>query len=355
MKSSQILARRSKFDEACQMQAEACAALGSAFTAQLCELMATHRFSAPKLEEKLAIWPGDVTYRVHSVPLRVCGALNALARSGQVPELTALYPPHHTNKLDAHFWQVLDDAVCAHESQILDQLDFAPQTNEVRRASALMPALLRLLQQFELPIKLYEMGASAGLNLALDHFGYKLGEQYYGPQDAPFSLQPDWQGPPPPSAHLNIVERRGCDLNPLNVATPDGKERLMSYIWPDQTERVARTELAIQLATQLAVRVDKLDAATWLKQQLTVREPGYLHVVFNTVAFQYFPPAAQLEIRAFLDQIGGEEKSNCPLAWVQLETDGNRPGFAITQQVWPGGEEAELGRADAHGRWVTWH
>lgn len=355
MNKPQILARRAKFNIACEMQAEACAALGSPFTAQLCELMAEHCFSSAKLEDKLANWPGDMTYRVHSVPLRLCGALNSLARSGQAPELTALYPPHHAKTLDKQFWQVLDRTVEKFEAQIFAQLEFAPQTNEVRRASGVMPALLHLSATYKLPIKLYEMGASAGLNLAMDQFAYQFADQHYGPQNASVTLRPDWQGPPPPHAPIEISHRAGCDLNPLDVATPDGKARLMSYIWPDQIERVERTEYAIDLATQLEVAVEKQDAANWLKQQLATLTPGQLHVVYNTVAFQYFPPKVQREIRTLLAERGREAAPDRPLIWLQLEMDGNQPGFAISQHAWPGAEAVELGRADAHGRWVTWH
>lgn len=54
---------RKEFRQACEMQAEACAALGSPFTSQLCTLMGQRVFSAPKLEHKLSQWPGDMSYR----------------------------------------------------------------------------------------------------------------------------------------------------------------------------------------------------------------------------------------------------------------------------------------------------
>ncbi|MCF4097106.1 DUF2332 domain-containing protein [Maritalea mediterranea] len=355
MKTPFRAARRAKFTYACELQAEACAALGSPFTAQLCQLMATHQFSSAMLEDKLATWPGDLTYRVHAVPLRLCGALNALARSGQMPALTALYPPHHTNQLDQAFWQVLDRAASDFEDQILAQLAFAPQTNEVRRASALMPALLRLAARFNMPIKLYELGASAGLNLALDHFAYQLGAQHYGPAAAPFTLKPDWQGPTPPAAQLDIVHRVGCDLNPLDSHSPADVARLISYIWPDQTERVDRTEQAIEVAKELDIRLDAADAAAWLEHQIDQLQPGHMHVVYNTVAFQYFPPPVQQRISALLAAKGASATKDMPLVWLQLEKDGHQPGFTITQQLWPAGETHILGRADAHGRWITWH
>lgn len=355
MSTDKFRANRAEFAQACQMQSKACAGLGSPFTAQLCQLMASNRFSSPRLEQKLTTWSGDLTYRGDSVPLRLCGAFNALARSGQIPSLTALYPPHHAHQLNESFWQVLDHAASEFEDQILAQIEFAPQTNEVRRASALMPALLNLSTTFQLPIHLYELGASAGLNLALDHFAYQFADEKLGSHAAPFTLQPDWQGPTPPSAPLNIVARAGCDLNPLNTSNAENAARLLSYIWPDQTDRVARTEKAITLANQLNINIDAADAATWLKQKLAHLEPGHLHVVYNTVAVQYFPASAREEICNFLAAKGGATTAATPLVWLQLEVDDQKPGFAITQQLWPTGNVLEVGRADAHGRWVIWH
>ena len=51
-------------------------------------------------------------------------------------------------------------------------------------------------------------------------------------------LEQAWAGAPlPVGADLRVVERGGCDVSPVDVATEDGCLTLTSYVWPDMTAR----------------------------------------------------------------------------------------------------------------------
>ncbi|NJR13859.1 MAG: DUF2332 family protein [Phyllobacteriaceae bacterium] len=65
--------------DAFQRQSEACEALGSPFTAQLCRRIASVGLPQGAVHQRLTHWPGDVTSKGDSVPLRVAGALHRLA------------------------------------------------------------------------------------------------------------------------------------------------------------------------------------------------------------------------------------------------------------------------------------
>ncbi len=225
-----------------------------------------------------------------------------------------------------------------------------PQTNEVRRSAALIAAGHLLAQRFGLPLALSELGASGGLNLMWDHFALCANGHVFGPEDATVQLVPEWTGPLPPADKPRVVERRGVDLNPINTHDPTGQLRPMAYLWPDQAERLTLTRAAIALQD---APVDCADAIDWLASRLPPR-PGQCHLIYHTIAWQYFPTEAQTRGRALIEAAGVRATADTPLAWLSMENDNADVGAAVTLRCWPGGDVETLGRADFHGRWMHW-
>jgi hypothetical protein len=214
--------------------------------------------------------------------------------------------------------------------------------------------LLTVAQRFGLPLVTSEIGASAGLNLIWDRFAYALGGAPWGDTASPVGIAPEWDGPPPPVPSAVVFARAGCDQAPLDPALHRDRLHLLSFVWADQAERLARTEAAINLARDAGVKVAKADAADWLKSRLVDRHPGCVHVVYHSIVRQYLDPARRDRISALIVEAGPRANHHAPLAWLRLESDGAEPGAAITLTIWPGAEELTLGRADYHGRWVRW-
>ncbi|MEL7132582.1 MAG: DUF2332 family protein, partial [Pseudomonadota bacterium] len=230
----------------------------------------------------------------------------------------------------------------------------APQTNEVRRSAALIAMAHVAVTHFDRPIVLSELGASGGLNMMWDHFALKVGGHIFGPAAPALTLRPDWTGPPPPDGQPQIVTRGGVDLNPLNLKDEKDHLRLLAYLWADQPHRVDLTRAAMSV---LSAQVDKADAIDWLKHRLSAAPAGHMHMIQHTVAWQYFPKDAQARGTALIEAAGARATPDTPLAWMQMETDGDTTGAvgaALTLRLWPGDLTLELGRADFHGRWVNW-
>lgn len=136
------------------------------------------------------------------------------------------------------------------------------------------------------------------------------------------------------------------DLNPVHDPL-----RLRAYLWPDQPHRMELTEAALRAANGVAV--DRGHAAEWLAERLAPR-PGHLHLVYHTVAFQYFPEEEQARVRELLERAGDAATPDAPLAWLGMEGDDKGPAAALRVRLWPGGELYDLGRVDFHGRWLRW-
>ena len=333
-------------------QAKSCDELGSPFTARLCRLVADRIDADSPVGERVLGWSGDPTSKGDSVALRLAGALHALVLSGRSAALGACYPPNRTD--DDTLWQAIAQAMEREAPFILDRLTSAPQTNEVRRSGALLPGFLTVAQLFGKPLILSEIGASAGLNLHWDRYRYDLANSHWGDAASPVSIAPEWSGAAPPLRPVEVIERAGCDINPLDPADSEDRLRLLSYVWADQQDRIDRTRQALELAASQRSPVEQADAIDWLKTRLARVHPGAVHVVYHSIAWQYLPEAAREEGEALIAAAGATATSEAPLARLQMEADGQAPGAALSLQIWPKGERHLVGRADFHGRWIAW-
>jgi hypothetical protein len=260
------------FRAALRGQARACEELGSPFTARVLRLLAERLSPGSPLADRLFGWPGDVSGFGAAVTLRLAGGLHALVLSGQDRTLAALYPPNPTVD-DEALWAGLAAALDAHAGAIDRFLDSAPQTNEIARSASLIAVGQMLDDLYHLPIVLSELGASAGMNLNWDRYAMRLGDRNYGPADAVLTLTPENRGSLPPPAAPRVIERRGVDLNPLDVTDPAQVLRLRAYVWPDQTARHDRISRALRLPP---APLDRGDAAAWLDARLLQPREGAL-------------------------------------------------------------------------------
>ncbi|MCU0904716.1 MAG: DUF2332 family protein [Tabrizicola sp.] len=328
--------------QAFRQQAKACATLGSPLMERLMSGLADRLAPGDPVADRVLGWQGDPSSKADSVPLRLAGGLHALILTDKALALTTAYSSGDDPT------EAALAAIRQHPAFLLDWLSSPPQTNEVRRSAILIAAAHWLTAHFRLPLVLSELGASAGLNLLWDHYALRIGDQTVGPASPTLTLSPDWTGRLPPHSAPTILDRKGVDLNPLDPVTD--RLRLLAYIWPDQPDRIARTRAALDLAAQARPRVDRADAADWLETRLATPTTGTLHLVFHTVAWQYFPPETQSRALAAMQAAGNKG----PFARLAMEADGQTPGAALTLTLWPGGETFPLGRADFHGRWVDW-
>ena len=339
-----------RFPDALRSQARSCAALGSPFMGRLLMLLADHMPLGTPLRDRIEGWPAPLGPSHASLPLRLAGGLHNLVLTGADPALAAVYPPHEVD--DARLIRETLAALDRNQAFLLSWIDSPPQTNEVRRSAGLIPAAHVISARFSLPFVLSELGASGGLNLMFDRYGLQAGDATLGAQDPVLTFTPDWQGPPPAATPFHVSDRRGVDLTPMDLHDPAQVTRLLSFLWPDQPERRALTRQAIGA---LQAPVDPGDAIDWLTTRLSAPRLGHVHVIFHTVAWQYFPEAVQDRGEALITEAGARATDEAPLARIAMEADdSDRRGAALTLQCWPDGERRELARVDFHGRWIDW-
>jgi len=260
-------------------QADSCEGLGSSFTAMLCRVAADLLDRDTVVGRAILDWPGLA--RDDAVALRFCGALHAVVLDKADSDLVAIYPPHSGS--DADLPRVMAGVLARHETRLLEAMKSAPQTNEVARAAMLLPGFLAIARETQLPLSLFEIGASAGLNLNVERFRYTYGAEAWGDPGATVRLAPEVRAAPPLEGTLTIAGRRGCDISPVDLADPAARLRLRSYVWPDQSARVERINAAIALALREHVTVEKAGALEFIRDHVTKALPGVARTVFHSI------------------------------------------------------------------------
>ena len=170
----------------------------------------------------------------HAVPLRLLGGLHRLVLDGRAPALRRWYPSTGGTWDGRRAWPEIVAAAANHSSSLHAALIQPPQTNEVGRSAALIGGLLHINREFDFPVRLFEIGSSAGLNLRADHYRYRYAEGQWGPADARVTIDDAWRGAVPPRglgadhrtaglrhrAHRRYRRRRGNFLVELRLARP---------------------------------------------------------------------------------------------------------------------------------------
>ena len=333
-------------------QARACARLGSPFTARLLDIVVDCLDEAGGVGRTILNWRGDP--KADALALRLAGSLHALALSGTAASLAAAYPGGARGDEPAALRAAVVSSLEAHSGFILTFLERPPQTNEVARAAVLLGGFLTIAAETRLPLRLCEIGASAGLNLHWHAYGYDLGKASWGSPDAPLRLTPRWRGALPPLIPVEVKSHRGCDRMPIDPADPGDRLRVLAYVWPDQPERRHRIETALDLAARTRVRVEPADAADWVEACLADSAAGEATVLFHSIVWQYLPADKQRRIEAAIRRAGDQATAHRPLAWLRMEPAPDSRQTELRLRLWPAGQDRLLAEAHFHGRWIRW-
>lgn len=172
---------------------------------------------------------------------RVLALMRALPRERRQSNLLFAVVKFHGGPLEdaTAFCDFVADHWAAIEHDMRTRL---PQTNEIGRCAVLLPLLASLPQ----PLALLEVGASAGLCLYPDRYGYQYGDRLLGSGEP--LLECEMAGGEPPARLPEVAWRAGLDLHPLDVADPVDLVWLEANIWPENARRTDRLRAAAAVA-----------------------------------------------------------------------------------------------------------
>lgn len=269
-----------------------------------------------------------------ALPLRLLGGIHREVLSGRAPALATRFP---STGGDGDARAAIDDVLRMCDDPppgVHDALDRDPQTNEVGRAASLAVGLAAIGSITRRPIRLFEIGSSGGLNLRLDHYWYDA-DGGWGNPDAPVRFAADeFLGRTEFAAAVPIVERRGCDLHPLDATTDAGVLTLLGYVWPDQTERLDRLRRALAVARDVPVTIDAQLGEAFVDQHFRP-EPGTTTVLMHSIVWQYIPEAERRTIRAIVAERVAHSSVHAPCAWLRFEPRSDWTLAETHIEIWP--------------------
>jgi hypothetical protein len=276
------------------------------------------------------------------VALRLMGAVHRLVLRGDAPALAAHYPSAGGRTGDV--WPAFTALLRDHRDELRRLVENPVQTNEPGRCVALLGGFLEVARQTGMPLRLLEVGASAGLNLRFDRYRYELGDERWGPADSPLLIRSRLAraGRPPLDTSLEIGSRAGCDPRPVDPRTEEGRLTLTSYVWPDQLERLGRLRAALAVAGEVDAPVERAGAADWIEARLAEPAPRTATVVFHSIVMQYLPDE---ERKRFERAVQSHD-----VAWLRMEPADE----AADVRLMLAREDRLIARAGYHGDFVEW-
>jgi hypothetical protein len=325
-------------------QAAWCQELGSPFYGVLLDHVAADFDHGGPVSDVLAGFQDEPG--TSALALRFMGAVHRLVLDETLPELAAHYPSAGGDGDAEAAWPVFRRSAAVHGPRIRELVARGCQTNEVGRSAALLGGFLEIAHRSGLELRILELGASAGFNLMWDRYRYESPRGAWGDPASPVRFDHAFEVPPPLNWTATVLERKGCDLNPIDPASEEGALTLRSFVWPDQLSRLALLDGAIEIAAAEPVEVERIGAADFVERELAKPNRGVATVVYHSVFMQYVDQSSQERIAAALQRSKELAGRSAPVHRLSME-----PGHD-TWEIRLDGEL--LGTSRAHGTGVRW-
>lgn len=296
---------------------------------------------------------GDAKDPVESaLYLRLLGAVHRLLLQGASSELAAFLPTLGGSSNPDAAALCFPEFVAAHEDAVMVAMQFPLQTNEVARSGVLSAGLRTIAAEVGLPIRLLEVGASAGLNLRLDDYLVRMGDEHWGPQASPVVLEQLLHSGQPRGIEFSILERAGCDPSPIDASSAEGQSRLRSFIWPEDVTRMTRLEAALSIFEP--VHIDAAGATEWVLAECAELKDGCVTVVMHSIVMPYLTSDERGEFTNAMHSLGARATVEAPLAWLQMEFSEDYDTVSLDLDLWPANRHQVLATCTPHGARIDW-
>lgn len=329
-------------------ESRACARAGSPMYASLLELAAKEAEPGRPLFEILR---GACCAGVGPMGARLLAGLHELVLGGEAPELASFYPSVHGDWQRPGLREVFRDTCTIFSTRLGGWVNRPIQANEPGRSAAMLAGFHRAHSATRLPLRILELGASAGLNLFWDRFFYTGRGWSWGAEKSPVRLTKHFESGAPilSDDFIEVIERLGCDKQPMDCRLTSDLIRMKAFIWADQASyRFKLLETAWNLVAAENLSVEQADARVWILSRPLLLA-GAVTVVFHSIFWDYLTGPDQDAIRETINEVGKSATASAPLAWLRLEPIGSKRTPCVRLTLWPPGRDEVLAHCKFDG------
>jgi hypothetical protein len=306
-------------------------------------------------------------------------AAHRLVQADPIHPLSRYYPSlGGFDGVDSETWPLFREFILSRAAKAREIIAGRyTQTNEVRRAALLYPAVSIAAKEAGGRIALLEVGCSAGLLLGLDKYSYRYqcdgGEQLTaGPAKTAVGLHCALDLAPGAVLpkllkKLTITARAGLDRAPVDVRDEEELAWLEACVWADQPDRIRLLRTAAAAQRKYAPELITGDAVDDLTAAAATLPDDVPLVVLTSHVLAYLG-ARRADFVTALKNLAGER----PLWWVSEEayeaglayvlpdrddlSGGETAECALGLVRWHKGEPQAraLARTAPHGHRMTW-
>ena len=293
------------------------------------------------------------------VPNLLLGTVHYLLLRGVQHPLAAFYPSLTHTPDQMHDPYPAFRRFCLEESEAICELVATRrvQTNEIGRCACLLPAFELIAQEEQrAPLSLIEVGASAGLNLLWDRYGYRYENgQTCGRADSPVQITCAVSGKnalPLPTILPAVATRVGLDIHPIDLSDPDAVLWLRALIWPEHLERAERLQKAREIAQLEPPPVLAGDALTLLPEVVAQAPAQSVLCIFHSFTLNQFSAEQRERFSALLAQMSSRRtiyRISC-----EARTRDQVPRLDLIRYTNGAVTNNRLARCAPHGSWIEW-
>jgi hypothetical protein len=234
------------------------------------------------------------------------------------------------------------------------------QTNVIGRCSY-MAAIFSLIivEHPGLQVTTIDIGTSAGLTLNWDQYEYLYSNgMTIGHSKAKVLCEVRGGNLPPFTLPEQPIKKIGIDQNVMDPTDPGDARWLRALIWPDQLERFAAMEAALQIDDLKRIEFIEADSVSDFERVIASVPVDDLLIVYCTHAMYQFPMEMRTAFWEMLDRQGSKRDMYFLLVeGIQsLREKYNSENSVAELTSYNGGIKTQrlMAEANSHGKWFIW-